>query len=96
MPVWELTNLADRIGGTSSGTEGTSMTHILEQAMTKAAKLSEAAQDQLGEQLLEDIESELKWDETLAASQPLLEQMAAKARRDKAEGKTTPGGFDRL
>jgi hypothetical protein len=64
--------------------------------MSKASKLPKAAQDQLAEQLLEDIEGELKWDETLAASQPLLEKLAAKARAAKAKGKTKRGGFDKL
>jgi hypothetical protein len=71
------------------------MTRTLERAIAKASKLPKAAQDQLGEQLLEDIEGELKWDETLAASQPVPEKLAAKARAAKAKGKTKRAGFDK-
>lgn len=67
------------------------MTRILERAMTKASKLPAHVQDQLGKQLIQliaDTEGELKWDETLAKSQPLLEKMVAKARRAIRSGKT--------
>jgi hypothetical protein len=64
------------------------MTALLEKAFAKASYLPKAIQEQLAEQLLEDIEGELKWDRTLAGSQHLLEKMAAKARRAKRPGKT--------
>jgi hypothetical protein len=64
--------------------------------MTKASELPAAVQEQLGKQLLEDIEGELKWDDTLAKSQPLLEKMAARARQAKRTGKTQRKGFDEL
>ena len=72
------------------------MTTQLEKAFAKAALLPEAVQNELASQLLEEIEQELKWDETLASpkSQQLLEQMAAEAREAKRLGKTRRGGFD--
>jgi hypothetical protein len=72
------------------------MTALLEQAFAKASHLPKAMQEQLAEQMLEDIEGELKWDRTLAGSQQLLEKMAAKARRAKRLGKTVDKGFDKL
>jgi hypothetical protein len=39
------------------------MTELLEQAFKEAQKLSNALQDELAQQLLEDIENELKWHE---------------------------------
>ena len=72
------------------------MTATLEKAFSKASRLSESAQEQLAKQMLADIEAELKWDKTLAGSQPLLEKMAAKARRERLRGKTTGKGFDEL
>ena len=57
----------------------------LKKAFEKANKLPAAAQEQLAEQLLEEIEGETKWDDTLAASQPLGSTGQAGARR-KARG----------
>lgn len=42
------------------------MTELLEQAFKKAQNLSNDLQDQLAQQLLEDIENELKWEESLS------------------------------
>lgn len=72
------------------------MTTSLEKVFAKASSLPEAVQEQLAEQMLEDIEGELKWDQTLADSQGLLEDLAGKARRAQREGKTTNKGFDEL
>ena len=68
----------------------------LKNAFEQAGKLSEAAQEQLAEQLLEEIEGEQKWDETLAGSQDLLERMAKQALAAHRTGKTKAGGFDQL
>jgi hypothetical protein len=72
------------------------MTALLEKAFAKASHLPRAAQEQLAEQLLEDLNGESKWDKTLAASQPLLEKLATKARRAKRNGKVFKKGFDDL
>ncbi len=72
------------------------MTRSLKKAFTKASSLPEAVQEQLAEQMLEDIEGELKWDQTLADSQDLLEDLARKARRAQRKGRTTRKGFDEL
>jgi len=72
------------------------MTALLAKAFAKASRLPQAAQEQLAEQLLAEVEGELQWDQTLARSQNLLEKMAADARRAKRAGKTTRKGFDEL
>ena len=72
------------------------MTTSLQKAFEKASSLPDEAQEQLAEQLLEDIEGELKWDRTLAGSQELLEKMAEQARRAQRQGETTHKGFDEL
>ena len=53
-------------------------------------------QEQLAEQLLEDIDGEMKWDKTLAKSQKLLEQLARSAKQARRHGKTLKKGFDEL
>ena len=72
------------------------MTALLEKAFAKASHLPQALQEQLAEQLIDDIEGELKWDQTLAGSQDLLEKLASKAREAKRQGRVTRKGFDKL
>jgi hypothetical protein len=43
------------------------MTRLLETAFERASRLPGGLQDELAAQLLEDIEGELKWDETLTS-----------------------------
>ena len=72
------------------------MTELLEQAFKKAQKLSNDLQDELAQQLLEDIENELKWQESLSDSDvdlDVLEEMAQRALIEDREGKTEEKGF---
>lgn len=73
------------------------MVNQLTIAFEKAQNLPENIQELIAEKLIEDIESELKWQETL--SQPLhtkLEDLALKALQDSLNGKTKSMGFDDL
>jgi O-acetylhomoserine/O-acetylserine sulfhydrylase-like pyridoxal-dependent enzyme len=72
------------------------MTHLLEKAFQEAQKLSSYLQDELAQQLLEDIENELKWQETL--SNPdidlgHLQKIAQLALIEDEERKTEDKGF---
>lgn len=72
------------------------MTELLEQAFKKAQKLSNHLQDELAQQLLVDIENELKWQESLSDSDVelgILEEMAQRALIEDREGKTEEKGF---
>jgi hypothetical protein len=72
------------------------MTELLEQAFKKAQKLSNDLQDELAQQLLGDIENELKWQESLSSSNVelgFLEEMAQMALIEDREGKTEEKGF---
>lgn len=72
------------------------MTKLLEQAFQKAQKLPESLQNDIAEQLLKDIESELQWQETLAEPNlnlDILTQMAQSALIEDQEGKTEAKGF---
>ena len=53
-------------------------------------------QDEIAEQLLEDIEGELKWDETLAKSHDKLAKLADQALKEFKTGRTQKMGFDEL
>ena len=72
------------------------MTQLLQKAFNEAQKLSEHLQDELAQQLLADIENELKWQETLAnpdSNFDILAQMAQEALNEDLEGKTEEKGF---
>ena len=68
------------------------MAALLEQAFEKVMAL----QNDFAEQWLQELEWELNWDATFAASQPLLEQLALKALRDDQAGRAVEMGFDEL
>ncbi|MFQ5640973.1 MAG: hypothetical protein ACE5IR_23595 [bacterium] len=72
------------------------MTELLTKAFEKAAELPQRDQDEIAERLLEDIQGELKWDETLAKSRDKLEKLAEKALQEFEDGKTKNMGFDEL
>ena len=73
------------------------MTSLLLQAFEKAQSLPEYLQDEFATQFLEDIESELRWLQTLSQPQPSkLDQLATKALNNSGNGKTKILGFDQL
>lgn len=72
------------------------MIQLLKKAFEEPRKLSDRLQDELAQQLLSDIESELKWQKTLAnpdSDLDILKQMAQEALDEDREGKTEEKGF---
>ena len=72
------------------------MTKLLEKAFQEAQKLSDNLQNEIAQQLLIDIENELKWQETLAdpdINLDILSKMAQAALIEDQEGKTEAKGF---
>ncbi len=72
------------------------MTTLLEQAFQAAQHLPVALQDELAQQLLEDIQNELRWQETLATSDvesDILTSMALAALAEDEAGETEDKGF---
>ncbi|PSB04258.1 hypothetical protein [Merismopedia glauca] len=72
------------------------MASLVEEAFQEMQKLPTHLQDELAQQLLEDIQNELKWQESL--SNPdidlgVLQQMAHEALIEDREGKTEDKGF---
>lgn len=73
------------------------MIKLLNEAFERAQSLPENVQELLANQLIEDIENELQWQNTLAQTQPnKLEELAAKALLDSVIGQTKKLGFDEL
>ncbi len=72
------------------------MTTLLSKAIKRIETLPQELQDEIAAQLLEDLESELKWQKTLAKPQSKLDRLAEKALQESAAGKTKKIGFDEL
>ncbi len=72
------------------------MTTLLAKAIKRIEELPLELQNEIAEQLLEDLESELQWQTTLAKPQPKLTKLAAKALEESRAGKTKKMGFDEL
>lgn len=72
------------------------MTSLLSKAFKKASQLPKSVQDEIALELLEDIESELKWDKAFAESHDKLEKLADKALEEFKAGKTKKMGFDEI
>ena len=72
------------------------MTKLLQQAFEKAASLSDDLQDQIAQEVLEEINGEARWDQTLATTQDKLEILAERAEKAYRGGKTSEMGFDEL
>jgi hypothetical protein len=72
------------------------MNELLIQAFEKA-QIPDYLQNKLAQQLIEDIENELKWQKTLTQQQnSKLEKLVAKALNNFIDGKTKTMGFDEL
>jgi hypothetical protein len=72
------------------------VTRLLTRAFEAAGKLPRSAQDQLARELIEEIEWESRWDETLGRSQDKLNVLADKAAEEHRAGETRERGFDEL
>jgi len=66
------------------------MTELLKKAFREASKLSPEQQDSFAEFILEELESEARWDDAFARSPKLLERLAAEALAEDDAGKTEP------
>ena len=66
------------------------MTEALASAVAAAAKLSVEDQNYIAWRIMEEIAEEQKWTDSLAGSLDVLDQMAAEALQEHAEGKTRP------
>ncbi len=72
------------------------MTRLLEQAVAKAKGLSEAEQDTIGRLMLDEIESERRWDELFAKSPEKLSKLADQAWAEHEAGQSQELDPDKL
>ncbi len=72
------------------------MTELLQKAFDRAATLPPEEQDAIATRLIDEIESECKWDDLFSRSQDLLEKMANEALAEHRRGLTEPLDPDNL
>lgn len=72
------------------------MTMLLERAFKKVSKLPSIEQNSVAKWLLEELESEQKWDKTFAESEDVLDKLAGEAILAHKRGKTKPLGLGDL
>lgn len=72
------------------------MTKLLEKAFKKASELPDVEQNVIGRWLLEELESERKWDRAFAESEDILARLADEAIEAKNKGETKSLDLDRL
>lgn len=72
------------------------MTELLQKAFDQAATLPPEDQDAIAARLIDEIESERRWDDLFSRSQDLLEKMANEALAEHRSGLTEPLDPDNL
>ena len=66
------------------------MTHLLKRAFAKAGKMSQSQQDAFARWVLDELDSEKRWNKAFAKSQGVLARLADRALKEFASGKTRP------
>jgi hypothetical protein len=72
------------------------MTSMLEKAFSEASKLPDIEQNALARWVLEEIESDKKWDSLFAESEDSLGKLALEALSEEEQGRTTKLDADEL
>ena len=72
------------------------MTSLLTQAVERASSLPAQLQDELAAVMIEEIDSELRWEQQFANSADTLAALGRKARDEYRSGRTREIGFDQL
>ncbi len=72
------------------------MSPLLDQAVAEARKLPDAEQDVIAALILQEIEDDRRWDESLARAPGKLAALAARATEQVRDGHCRAAGFDEL
>jgi len=72
------------------------MSPMLDRAVAEAKKLTDAEQDAIAVLILEEIEDDRRWEESLARSPGKLAAMMARAAGQVEAGECRAAGFDEL
>ena len=66
------------------------MTELLEDALRKVATLPKEEQDAIASQIIETLQDEVRWKETLASNSEKLGRLGEEARREYQRAETRP------
>ncbi len=72
------------------------MSPLLDQAVAEARKPPDAEQDAIAALILEEIEDDRRWEESLARSPGKLAALASRAAEQVRDGRCLAAGFDEL
>ena len=72
------------------------MTKLLERAFKEASKLPEVEQNALAKWVIEELESEGKWEKAFAGSEDILDKLADETLAAHKDGKTKPLDIEAL
>ena len=72
------------------------MTKLLKKAFEEASKLPEVEQNALAKWLIEELGAEERWNQLLADSEDVLDQLADEALEAHRQGKTTSLDIEKL
>ncbi|MBM3335959.1 hypothetical protein FJY63_14975 [Candidatus Sumerlaeota bacterium] len=72
------------------------MTKLLEKAFKRASRLPDVEQNAVAKWLLEELESEKKWERLFAESEDILGRLADEALEAHRKGKTKPLDVEKL
>jgi len=72
------------------------MTRLLQKAFSEASKLPDAEQNIIAKWLMDEIQSERKWDELFSESEDALARLAQEALEEEEAGKTTELNLNQL
>ena len=72
------------------------MTKLLERAFKEASKLPVVEQNALAKWVIEELESEDRWEKAFAGSEDILDRLADEALETHKVGKTKPMDIEKL
>ena len=70
------------------------MSQLLDQAVAEARKLPDADQDAIAAIILEELEDDRRWNESLSRSPGKMAALVAKAKKQVQAGEYREAGFD--
>jgi len=72
------------------------MTKLLERAFNEASKLPEIEQNAFAKWVIEELETERKWEKAFAGSEDILDRLADEALAAHKQGKAKPLSIEKL
>ena len=72
------------------------MTELIAKLLERISELPPNLQEEIAKQLIEEIDQEIKWQNSLENPDTVLDKLGERALEDSEKGKTKESGFDEL